>query len=108
MAKIPQAEILSMMTDLSSGAKDLLLYYYSRNDGWRFDDANIAKFINTSERQVKKFRRELINKEYLLVQRGEVDVYFIGKLAVEKFKEEIEEINEINSPKKPLVTKGNG
>lgn len=106
MAKIPQKEILAMMSDLSSGAKDLLLYYYSRNDGWRFNDTNIAKAINTSERQVKKFRRELLNKNYLLIQKGEVDVYFIGKLAVEKFKKDVPEDNYDEDIKEPLTTKG--
>ena len=104
--EIPQAEILAMMSDLTSGAKDLLLYYYSRNDGWRFDDENIAKFIKSSERQVKKFRRELIAKQYLLIQKGEVDVYFIGRLAVEKFKKEISEVPDDEDPTDPLITKG--
>ena len=101
-----QAEILAMMSDLTSGAKDLLLYYYSRNDGWRFDDDNTAKFINTSERQVKKFRRELITKGYLLIQKGEVDVYFIGRLAVDKFKKEIDDTPNDEEPTNPLITKG--
>lgn len=103
MAKIPQAEITSMMAELSGGAKDLLLYYYSRNDGWIFREDSIAKAINTSIRQLKKYRRELVNKEYLLIQKGEVDVYFIGKLAVAKFRRGYEE-DFIEEPTEPVIS----
>jgi len=105
MAKIPQAELTSAMTDLSTGAYMLLMYYYSKRDGWVFVEENIGKTINTSVRQVKKFRKELIDKQYLLIQKGQVDVYFIGKIAVDRF------INSITSEEDeesadPLITKG--
>ena len=106
MAKIPQAEIVEAMKDLSNGAYKLLMYYYSRRDGWRFIDANIADAIDSSERQVKKFRKELIDKQYLLVQRGQVDVYFIGKLAVDKFKNELY-TDEETQPMEPVVSRSN-
>jgi len=110
MTRIPQAEIAGMIKDLSNGAKDLLMYYYSRNDGWVFVEKNIAEYINTSERQLKKFRKELIDGGYLFIQRGEVDVYFIGKIAVTKFKgyDGLTEIHEEPSePVQPLISKGN-
>ena len=109
MTRIPQAEIADMIKDLSHGAKDLLMYYYSRNDGWRFIDKNIAAYIGTSERQLKKFRKELIDKEYLFIQKGEVDVYFIGKLAVSTFKgyDGLTEFHEEpQEPVPPLISKG--
>jgi len=34
---------------------------------------------------VKKYRKELIDNQYLLIQRGQVDVYFIGQVAVARF-----------------------
>ena len=105
MARIPQKELTDAMTDLSAGAYKLLMYYYSRNDGWIFDENNIAKTIDTSTRQVKKFRKELIDKEYLLIQRGQVDVYFIGTLAVQKFKYSLETDEPQEEPTAPLVTK---
>ena len=89
MAKIPQVELTKAMKELSIGAYKLLMYYYSRRDGWKFEDHNIAETIGTSTRQIKKFRKELIEKKYLLIQKGQVDVYFIGKLAVEKFENDI-------------------
>ncbi len=102
---IPQTELTSAMTDLSTGAYLLLMYYYSKRDGWTFVDDNIARTINTSVRQVKKFRKELIDKQYLLIQRGQVDVYFIGQIAVDRF------INSITSeeeeePMEPLIATG--
>ncbi len=104
--EIPQTEIVEAMKDLSNGAYKLLMYYYSRRDGWRFIDANIAIAIDSSERQVKKFRKELIDKQYLLVQKGQVDVYFIGKLAVDKFKNELYTEEEV-LPTEPVISRGN-
>ena len=85
MAQIPQAEITKGLQELSQGAFRLLTYYYSRRDGWVFNDENIAKTLSTSIRMVKKYRKELIDNRYLLIQRGEVDVYFIGQVAVSRF-----------------------
>lgn len=82
---IPQAEITRALKELSQGAFRLLTYYYSRRDGWVFKDENIAETLNTSVRMVKRYRKELIDKKYLLIQKGEVDVYFIGQKAVERF-----------------------
>ena len=105
MAKIPQTELTTAMTELSIGAYKLLMYYYSKRDGWIFNDDNIAVTIDTSVRQLKKFRKELIDKKYLLIQKGQVDVYFIGKLAVDKFMHEVQEELE-EEPTEPLISKG--
>jgi len=104
MARIPQKELTEAMKELSNGAYKLLMYYYSRRDGWVFLDKNIANTIGTSERQLKKFRKELIDNHYLLIQRGSVDVYFVGQLAVLRF------INDVHSEEEeeyqdPLVLK---
>lgn len=101
---IPQKELTEAMKELSNGAYKLLMYYYSRRDGWVFLDKNIANTIGTSERQLKKFRKELIDNHYLLIQRGSVDVYFVGQLAVLRF------INDVHSEEEeeyqdPLVLK---
>jgi len=85
MAQIPQAEITKGLKELSQGAFRLLTYYYSRRDGWVFNDENIATTLHTSVRMVKKYRKELIDNQYLLIQRGQVDVYFIGQVAVARF-----------------------
>ena len=107
MAKIPQTEIIEAMKDLSNGSYKLLMYYYSRRDGWRFIDANIANAIDSSERQVKKFRKELIDKHYLLIQKGQVDVYFVGKLAVRQFLTEITQDEEDEEPTNPILSRHN-
>jgi hypothetical protein len=103
MAQIPQAEITKALKELSQGAFRLLTYYYSRNDGWRFDDEIIAKTLDTSVRMVKKYRKELIDEGYLLIQKGEVDVYFIGQLAVKQFIDGIT-VEDDEQPTKPLIT----
>ena len=105
MASIPQAEITGAMRELSNGAYKLLMYYYSRNDGWVFVDDNIASAINSSTRQVKKFRKELIDSGYLLIQKGQVDVYFIGRLSVNQFINNTFD-NDVALAKEPLTTKG--
>ena len=105
MAQIPQTEIIEAMSELSTGAYKLLMYYYSRNDGWVFVDDNIANAINSSPRQVKKFRKELIDRGYLLIQKGQVDVYFIGRLAVKQFVESTY-TDDNDTPVEPLVTLG--
>lgn len=105
MAHIPQTEITGAMTALSSGAYRLLMYYYSRNDGWVFDDTNIATTIGTSPRQVKKFRKELLDKEYLLIQKGQTDVYFIGQGAVQQFTGNTYKQCDEDIIKEPLILK---
>jgi hypothetical protein len=104
MARIPQQEIIGAMKELSSGAYKLLMYYYSRRDGWEFIDENIANAIGTSPRQVKKFRKELIDTKYLLIQKGSIDVYFIGKLSVEKFLSPTHDTTVDDETHEPLVT----
>lgn len=104
MASIPQVEITEAMRELTNGAYKLLMYYYSRNDGWVFVDENIAKAIDTSVRQIKKFRKELIDAGYLLIQKGQVDVYFIGRLAVNQFLSDDYEEDEA-TPKAPTIGK---
>lgn len=105
MAQIPQAEITKALKELSSGAFRLLTYYYSRNDGWVFVDKKIADTLDTSERQVKRYRKELKDRKYLLIQPGTIDVYFIGQKAVETFFDEGIYDPDDEAAKEALVTK---
>ena len=107
MARIPQAEIAISMKELSATAFKLLMYYYSRRDGWRFNDKYTAEAIDSSERMVKTYRKELITKKYLLVQKGEVDVYFVGTGAVAQFYEEVGEDVMDEVPSDPIIVKTN-
>lgn len=106
MSRIPQAEITKALKELSSGAYRLLTYYYSRNDGWIFNDKNIADTLGSSERQVKRYRKELIDEGYLLIHKGQTDVYFIGQGAVKKFLGNDDYDPNDEEPKDPLITKG--
>lgn len=84
-ATIPSDELITAMTDLSSGAYKLLIYYYSRRTGWNFDDAEIAKTIGVAERRVRELRKELTERKYLLILKGAIDNYFIGRKAVQEW-----------------------
>lgn len=87
MAHIPADELLTGIKDLSNGAYQLLMYYYTKGDGWEFEDKEMSESINTSIRMVRQYRRELIDKKYLMIMKGTVDVYFIGRQAVLDFEE---------------------
>lgn len=83
---IPSDELITAMTDLSSGAYKLLIYYYSRRTGWNFDDVEIAKTIGVTDRRVKELRKELTDKKYILILKGNpIDNYFIGRKAVQEW-----------------------
>ena len=85
-AVIPSDELITAMTDLSSGAYKLLIYYYSRKTGWNFEDKEIAETIGLGDRRVKEVRKELIDKKYLLILKGNpIDNYFIGRKAVQEW-----------------------
>jgi len=86
MTKIPQDEALTAMKDLTPKAYQLLIYYYSKVDGWRFEDKEIAETLGTTERMIKKYRKELIDLDYLWIMRGDLTVYFVGRKAVYDFK----------------------
>ena len=86
MTKIPQTEALIAMKDLSPKAYQLLIYYYSKSSGWKFDDKEIADALSTTERMIKKYRKELIDLGYLWIIKRNLTVYFIGRQAVWDFK----------------------
>ena len=86
MSNIPSDELVTAAKDLSSKAYVMLMYYYSKHGHWTWHDQVMADELGFSIRQVKEYRRELINKDYLLVLKGSVSNVFIGREAVMKFK----------------------
>ena len=81
--RIPTEEAITAMKDLTANAYKLLIYYYSKSTGWKFDDAEMAETIGVTDRTLKDCKRELINKGYLYIEKGTtIDNYFIGKQAV--------------------------
>ncbi len=84
-ASIPTDELITAMKDLSTGAYKLLMYYYSRKTGWNFSDREIANTIDVSERRLKELRKELIDGKYLLILKGGIDNYFVGRNAVQEW-----------------------
>ena len=81
--RIPTDEAITAMKDLSSGAYKLLIYFYSRSTGWDFNDDEMADIIDVSLKRVKELKKELVDKGYLLIEKGpSIDNYFIGRQAV--------------------------
>lgn len=90
--KIPTHEAISAMKDLTSGAFKLLIYYYSKSTGWEFDDDEIADTLSVTPKRLKELKKELTDKDYLLVAKGaDIDNYFIGRQAVQNWKNPPEE-----------------
>lgn len=86
--RIPTHEAIDAMKDLTSGAFKLLIYYYSKSTGWEFIDEEIAKALGVTGKRLKELKRELVNKDYLLVAKGaDIDNYFIGRQAVRAWKD---------------------
>lgn len=85
--KAPTYEVLESMKELTDTGFKLLMYYYSKSTGWKFDDADIAATLGVTPRTVANARKELIEKEYLLIEKGRnLDTYFVGKRAVREWK----------------------
>ena len=85
--RIPTTEALTAMKDLTSGAFKLLIYYYSKSTGWEFKDDEMADALDVSEKRLKELKKELVDKEYLLILKGvDIDNYFIGRKAVAGWK----------------------
>ena len=90
--KAPTYEVLESMKELSDTAFKLLMYYYSKSTGWKFDDVDIAKTLGVTTRTVANARKELVDKDYLLIEKGKnIDTYFVGKRAVMEWKYPAEE-----------------
>jgi hypothetical protein len=89
--RIPTHEALDAMKDLTSGAFKLLIYYYSKSTGWEFVDDEIANALGVTTKRLKELKKELTDKDYLLVAKGaDIDNYFIGRQAVRNWKDPAE------------------
>ena len=85
--RIPTHEAITAMKDLTDTAYKLLIYYYSKSTGWEFRDEEIANVLGVTLRTVGNAKKELIDKEYLLIEKGSnIDNYFIGRQAVLEWK----------------------
>ena len=86
--QIPQEEIEGALSELTPRAYQLLIYYYSKNDGFIFDNKVIANILSISTRQLSTYHKELREKKYLRIQRGATTIYFVGKNAVLEYEDE--------------------
>lgn len=80
--KISTDEAIYAMKDLTDNAFKLLIYYYSRSSGWAFSDDEISSTIGVTKRTVSNLRKELVDKGYLHIEKGNINNYFVGRKAV--------------------------
>lgn len=84
--KIPTQEAVEAMTKLNENEYKLLIYYYSHNSGWNFSDDKICKDLGgITSRTLNNARKSLIEKGYLLIVQGNIDIYFVGQEAVRRW-----------------------
>ena len=85
--KAPTYEVLEAMKELNETEFKLLMYYYSKSTGWKFDDTQIAATIGVTPRTLSTAKHSLMDKEYLyIIKHKEADTYFVGKRAVREWK----------------------
>jgi len=102
--QIPTDEAITAMKDLSSNAYKLLIYYYSRNSGWMFEDEEIADSIGFSVKTLKILKKELVEKNYLLIEKGgAIDNYFVGRKVVNEWKNPDIELEENSQKMKDML-----
>ena len=85
MTEIPNSDLTDGYRELSSNAFKVLTYFYSKGDGWVFDNKFIAHALDLKTRTISDLIRELEIKGYLLQQKGNINVYIVGKLRVHEY-----------------------
>lgn len=86
-AKIATEDLNSAIEQLSPNALRLLMYYYSKGTGWRFDDEKITKKLGIKQRTLNSIRKELIDKGFIFIIHAEAaNTYVLGKQTTHKFK----------------------
>lgn len=82
MTRIPNSDLAAGYLELSDTAFKLLIYFYSKGDGWVFDIAVMERIFDLTNRTVKERIKELKDKGFLLHSKGDIDVYIVGKKLV--------------------------
>lgn len=82
MTRLPTNELEEAFKELKPNAFKVLVYYYSKGDGWEFRHEVMARDLNMKPSTVRTRTRELISKGYLLIVKGSVTNYFVGKKEV--------------------------
>ena len=87
MTRIPISDLEDGYSELSANAFKLLTYFYSKGDGFEFRNEAMAKALRLgSIRTVKSLIKELEKKGFLLIQKGRITDYFVGKRKVSEYK----------------------
>ena len=88
MTYIHNLDLEYAYSELKTNAFKLLVYFYSKGDGWVFNKEVIARLLDIEIRTVQDRIKELESKGYLLQQRGkkgEISVYLVGKKLVGEY-----------------------
>jgi hypothetical protein len=85
MTRIPNSDLAAGYLELGPNAFKLMMYFYSKGDGWVFDIAHMEKVFNLSNRSVKEKIKELEDRGFLLHFKGDIDVYIVGKKLVQEY-----------------------
>lgn len=88
MTNIHNVDLEHAYIELKTNAFKILIYFYSKGDGWVFNNEIIAKLMDLKVRTVQELIKVLENKGYLLQQkgkRGEIRVYLVGKKLVGEY-----------------------
>ena len=88
MTRIPTSDLADGYRELRPNAFKLLTYYYSKGDGWVFNNDVVANDLGVKFSTVRTLNRELVSKGYLLTVKGKVINYFVGKKEVSAYKSE--------------------
>ena len=86
-SNIPNDQLIKALK-LSSPAFKVLIYYYSKSGSWSFNDDTIATDCGLSKRGFNDARRELINNDWLIMDKGGIiTIYILGLDSVGEYKE---------------------
>jgi len=88
MTRIPTSDLADGYLELRPNAIKLLTYFYSKGDGWEFKNDVIASHLGVKISTVRTLISELVSKGYLLVVKGKVINYFVGKKEVSAYRSE--------------------
>jgi len=88
---MPEQESEDALKELTGNGFKLLCYYYCKKDGWFFNDEETAKAIGIKTRTLTDTtKKELVNKKYLKIIKGQRDIYLVGRKEVIKDDNEAE------------------
>lgn len=86
MLKLTAEDAIEASKELSHKGYILYTYYCGKGSGWVFNDEVIGQDLDITARSVAKYKKELVDKGYLLVESTKnMEAMCVGKSAIKKF-----------------------